>query len=614
MTNLFRQVAHYLTKPVGDRGHAASRGEPGRRGPLPGLWGVGERTVQPGRNPYVGSEVLEHFHHAFDAEELWRSVRTQGGQRGGLRAVISSHPHMGDRRLPTSIMLEFPEELIQHDIRIGGNSTDTLLDGLKELYVKDFQDRLRAGDTPRFMAVTAVDLPPNQIRVRMGAAIYVPGPDEKPAWKVQCSLDGAVWPERSTFLIPSGQLLWILGGSADFASTAYADWPFPCELGVAMVARPDSHDLLLTSEPLKDLQIEFNQAINCFQVRRQDLRVPNDDADPILFLRTERLLPVALNALPSRDDGGVGKTRRVSPQRPASNKAVVNGPARDQMQPSGLKETLSAEDEFTHDSDHLGPGPAREVSGQTRSGQEATDFTLLAEPQLDSAGTLFAQPYPGPTARLSLDGIALQRPSNFSAHGVRGLEFGISAQGSVVGSKSALCALRFEVTSQDDVVVTTAAGARALAVGDTLPLARGRHLAQFQSLPEELSRHYLGWLRLPLGRPVYLPSGQAMEVGRHLESLKPLQPLAGTGFLMGDVPAMPGDQMGMSRRHFVLEAEGDNNNHLALQVLPLGGNTVAVLDENMGYLATASSESPFTLRPGHCLVVGHYVWRLAVDG
>lgn len=629
---LIRKVAHYLTAPVNLGAPENWRREPGDARLTGGQPSTGSRTAAPERNPYVGSEVLEHFQHAFDAEELWRSARTQTGLRGGLRAVINAHPHMGDRRLPTSIVLELPEELIEHDNRIGGNSVDTLLAGLTELYLKDNKDRLKGGELPRFAAVTAADLPPNQIRVRMGAAIYVPGEDDNPAWTVQSSLDGTIWARHNTYSIPSGQRLWILGGSPDYASAACVDWPFPCEFGVAVVARPDSAELQLSSEPLKELKIVFNTDLRCYVVTRAHKPAgqawDGGDAgngqeasvEPVLYLRTERLLPLALDCQPSRDEAQQASELRASKPQPGAAKATPSTPAPGRVQsetPAGAAEQPAP-----------APKERREpmLDAVTGGGwvtppvDPDVALTLLAEPKsplkpvpaaLDNAATMLAALPDGPLARLSLDGIALQRPSNFASHGVKGLQFGVSALGSVVQADSPLRAFRFDVLQSDEVRVTTASGTRSLTLGDPLPLARGKQQLELKSLPKELTNYYIGWLRLPLGEPVTLVRGQTIGVGRQMEALQPLKPLAGTGFL-AQVPDLTGDQMGMSRKHFELQANlADDGSHLVLEVRPLGANTVVALDEQMEYVGTATADQPIKLLPGHCLVVGHYVWRFS---
>jgi len=535
--------------------------------------------------------------------------------------------------VPVSVVLELPAEKLERDRRIGGQLTHELASVLTQRHNRDFKDSLPDGMQPRYAVHAARDVPAGHVRVRLGPAIHVPQQGEVAVWKLQTSLDGVVWDAAAPILLTEQQRLFILSGSVEHGSQVCAHWPFDPKLGLVLLNLPGESRLDVSSEPLGNLAIGWNDATDCHVVRIPDA----GPEGPCLYLRASRLQPVALPDLPSRSQVHVLEPppRQQTMARAAAEdlgrQAVFIRSAHSTVRMDPVLAAVQQESPGSAATPDSVPTPTTadtpvpEVSSSadptaTHAAQVSDRSDLGAGIDLGDAPTLVAGlPARAPIglddtptlwavrpvlyATLSLEGLAVQRPSLFAEAGVRGVQWGLDAAGGVVAPQSPACALRFSVSEQDELRVATAVGSRVLAVGEAVPLKGGDIVLRLQALPAPLTENYLGWLHLPLGRPARIEHGKSVGVGRQLESLKALQPLAGNGFLT-DVPGTSGDRMGLSRRHFELQATADG-----LVVRPLGANTVAHLDEHMHFVATVTAEQPALLASGQCLLVGHYVWR-----
>jgi hypothetical protein len=578
------------------------------------------------RDAYVHTALLSGLDDVFNPDLLWSAPTAFRWGSRSVKSVIESMRcrHGAGELVPASVLLELPAEKVERDRRIGGQLTLELVSVLTQRHSRDFKDSLPEGMQPRYAVHSARDVPPGHVRVRLGPAIHVPQQGEAAVWKVQTSLDGVVWDAAPPVLLTEHQRLFILSGSVENGSQLCANWPFDPQLGLVLLNLPGESRLDVSAEPLGSLNIGWNDAADCHVVRSPDAGPDS----PCLYLRATRLVPVALPDVPSRAQVSVAEptaqqraaarqtaevlARHTAPARPAYPAARVDpalGPNEPYTPVAAACDAPVMLDPEPPVAPAATPEPDVAPPAAAHEGAELTDApTLVASlPQavplgLDDAPTMLAM-RPVHFATLSLEGLAVQRPSLFAAAGVRGVQWGLDAAGGVVAPQSTACALRFNVSAQDELRVATAAGSRVLAVGEAVPLKGGAIVLRLQALPAPLGDNYLGWLHLPLGRPARIEYGKSVGVGRQLESLKPLQPLAGTGFLT-DVPDTSGDRMGLSRKHFELQPTPEG-----LVVRALGSNTVAHLDERMQFVATVTAEQPALLADRHCLVVGHYVWR-----
>lgn len=589
--------------------------------------------LEAARDAYVHTTLLSGLDDVFNPDLMWASPTAFRWGNRSLKSVIDSMRcrHGAGELVPVSVVLELPAEKVERDRRIGGQLTHELISALTQRHQSDFGESMPPGMQPRYAVHAAHDVPAGHIRVRLGPAIHVPQAGEAAVWKVQTSLDGVVWDAAPPVLLTQHQRLFILSGSLAQGSQVCPQWPFEPQLGLVLLNLPDESRLDLSAEPLGRLAIGWNDAADCHVVRQ-----PGTGADgPCLYLRATRLQPLALPKLPSRSDAvaPAQTTRQPEVKSPAAMRPLAMPvtptamaklakrlePFLDGVLGSSAEGAVAPPTQPPEADLRSMPAPQLDEldpAGDTTAGAAATPTpcalqdgpTMMAVlpqhtvPALDDAPTMLAV-CPVPSASLSLEGLAVQRPSLFAAAGVRGVQWGLDASGGVVAPQSKACLLRFSVSGNDELRVATAAGSRLLAVGDAVPLKGGEIVLRLQALPDPLGGVYLGWLRLPLGQPARIAYGSCVGVGRQLQQLKPLQPLAGTGFL-SDVPDTSGDRMGLSRQHFELQATAEG-----LVVRVLGNNSVAHLNEHMQFVATVTAEQPALLANGHCLVVGHYVWR-----
>ncbi|MFN9030198.1 MAG: hypothetical protein ACK54C_06445 [Betaproteobacteria bacterium] len=547
---------------------------------------------------YVCTTVFDGVTDVFDAEALWAQPKMFRSDPSRLRGFIERNlVLMGARQQAhASVILELPAVAVTDDERIfEGAKSAALARHLAELHQASFGDLLPRAEPPRYSVLPGPDLAPDQVRARIGHAIYVPASDEEVAWQVRASPDGVTWDTAPTVLLTERQRLTILGGDAQTCSHVLAGWPFGAAVALVLVNQPGKDELTLGAEPLDGLKIVRRDDLGCFEVR--DAHAPLQ-AEARLYLRTVRQTPVTVPAAPARRVVATtahGRPPTAPAARPPRREPVGLPPAAAEEPP------LLAPDEAPSaggDEPVAGPATATDSNG-----------TLIPQPSLpqDAEGsnrTLLADEMPddGPMAMLELLGLAVQRPSRFRSHGVRGLRWGLDAQGNVVSPGASDWKLRFSVDAEDRVRVATAHGERALAAGEVLPLPGGGTV-KLEELPPPLNALYLGWMALPAGRAERLREGEEIAVGRDMQQLAAIKPLAGGGFVSAEHD-IAGDRMGMSRQHFKLRVGPDG-----LLVQALGRNTVEHLDTRMNRIGTIAADAPAVLADGQYLVVSHYVWR-----
>ncbi len=597
---------------------------------LPGDVAEVPAVADPQPSPYVRTVVLEGLEEIGNPEAIWAQPRAFGFglKPPRLRQVVDEAAfRMGGQALvPDSVVVELAAETVERDRRIGGQLGRELAQGLADLHAADFGNRLPPNKMPRYRIQPATDLPPGRLRVRLGPAIHVPQPTESLAWRVEMSLDGMVWDATPALELPEFQRLFILSGSAAHGSQVCPLWPFSPTLGLAMLNEPGAGKLELSAEPLNTLAIQYNAQGGWYVVRQAG----GGANGPCLYLKVTRLKaePHPRAVEDTLGDSGTkrGRPHSFAPQVPlppqAPSQPVLTEPlpaAAVAMSPKAAAPSasgLGGRVEPVLDAVPAGvPGrvvpPVPPTALRTPAPASLDDAPTLIAPRavaraapgsIDDAPTLLAT-RPVPTARLVLQGLAVQRPSLFSTEGVTGLHWGLSATGQVVLPNSSQAVLRFEVTGQDVLMVHTRAGSRPLALGDVVPLPGGERVVQLQAVPEALADLYLGWLSLPVPVEARLVHGQPCTVGRQTDALRPLRPLSEKGFLPGLADA-GGDRMGLSRQHVELQASPEG-----LRVNSLSQAPLMHLDDKMLPLGKVEPGRPALVVRGQHLVLGHYVWR-----
>lgn len=544
-------------------------------------------------NDYVRTIIIDGVDDVFDPDAIWALPRPLGSDKTRLKGILADTvTRFGSQGTP-SVELELPQKAYVHDKRLrGGGYTENLKLELVKKHTNDFGKWLDENDRPRYKVLFSQDLRSDQVRVRIGAAVYVQPEEEAVAWKIETSLDinfvGATMPS----LLATKQRLFILGGSADTSSQVCAHWPFQPETGLVVINSLGKDELDFSDEPLGRLQIDYDDQFKCHIVKAKG---DEADASVRLYVRATRLTPQEVPAVQSRQAPAgppAGIADRLEP--------ALETYAREQKIPTqAVDAALVPETLVPTEPESIGLMP-KDTALPDNEQTFCANKMAPRDPEFDEK--TYVHHASIHRASLSLEGLAIQRPSQFQAEGLRSLQWGFDQNGGVVSPQSTASVLTVSVGADDVVSIQTKAGSRALRNDEPLCLPSGA-MVKIASLPSPLNEVYLGFMKLPLGKPQPLVPGQLIGVGRHLQTLATLQALAGKGFL-GDGTNSSGDRMGLSRRHFELQAMSEG-----LQVRALGSNTVAHLDPHMAYIASISAEKPAILEDGHCLVVGHYVWR-----
>jgi hypothetical protein len=544
-------------------------------------------TEHAGARGYVRTAVFDDIESVFDAEKIWARARFLS-DANRLRGFVGDNRVALGRRsyVHASVELLLPEIAVRDDIWVAdGASCRALETELAALHARDFGSLLPAGETPRYSVKAGKDLAPTQVRARVGHAIHVPASDEEIAWHVHASRDG-LWGAAQTVMLAERQRVCLLGGDIQTASATVEGWPF---LGAALVLinQPGKDGLVLEAEPLRSLKLTWRAELDCYEVRSG---LAPADAGAVLYLRAVRQTPVTVPAVPAKPVAG---SPRMPPLR---DPAPTEARRRD---PGALPLAEAA--------------PPRPEAPATAPDAAPDHGTWLAQPteaeaDPDANRTLLADaaPLATPMARLELAGLAVLRPSRFRSHGLRALRWGLDERGNVVAPHDGAAWLRFTVDADDQLRVSGRDGDAAFVVGQKLPLPLGEagDVVQLRALPAPLDALYLGWIPLPSRLAVDLPAGAALDVGRDMEPLARIRPLAGDGFVAAAGSIGGGDQVGLSRRHFTVRAGPDG-----LAVQALGVNSLEHLDADMGHLRTIGEGAPDVVADGQHLVVGHYVWR-----
>jgi len=565
-------------------------------------------------NDYVRTITINGVDDVFDHDALWALPRAWGSDKSRLKGILSnSESRVGSRiQVLSSIVLELPCKAVERDRRIAsGLQTEDLIRQLAKRHSNDFKDQTPSSETqPRYSVHAASDLADNQVRVRVGYAIYVPNPDEPVVWKIQTSTDGIIWDGATPSFLSERQRLFILGGHPDYSSQVCSNWPFPSEVGLVILNDIGKDKLDFSAEPFGSLHIDYDEPSGCYSVSS---KVTDTDPSVRLYLRATRLLPVCVPPVISRHEQA--QTQAITHTNIRTAEVVLAAPIAktEKIEPTfesqvseNYRATTDAAIALTPNTEQAPGAPESEPDDIATEDLEltfhASTMAKMDISEQDSDDKTYVFKKPVHQASISLEGLAIQRPSMFQAEGVRGLQWGLDKNGGVVSPQSPASVMVFAVASNDAISIQTRSGKRLVEDGEILPLPNGV-MIDIAALPQPLAEAYLGWMKLPLGNSQPLETGRVLGVGRHLNALAPLRAFSGKGFL-GDGKDSGGDRMGLSRRHFELQVGPDG-----LLVRALGTNTVGHLDKNMAFVATISADKPSVLKDGHRLVVGHYVWR-----
>ncbi|MDC8759932.1 hypothetical protein [Janthinobacterium fluminis] len=503
---------------------------------------------------YVQHEVIGKVPDVFNGEAIWQAPGLAlFARRPLLRDLLERSPREHKGRAATRcfshVTLMLPQEEVEDDYHLTrGAKARELAQTLTALHQKDFGDLLGA-DQVRYDVVGAQALPPGQIEVRFGHAVYLPAPGEKILYNVSVSRDSAVW--KPVCPIYPNQRLALIGGDDGHASFAASGWPFGADAAI----------LLINDGPDAPPQVQMR---------------PRDGFDCRFDARN------GYHTITSRHDAGARLLLKVG-RAGAAAAAAPPAPAKAAV------------------------WQARPASHADAPGQEPTALPLSHRPPPRAAES-DATYAPLAQQRVSVVALALPRLSRYRDSGATALEIPFD-RALAVGAGGGK-AISFSVDANDELHACTEAGRERVSAPASFAPLDARALRLLAVAPEMADRYCA---TLCLAQPVGVPvaSGARFVFGRNAAALAALRLLDGPGFLQCGGGGASADRIGLSRNAFSFEAtpQGFHIGRIApaqaLYHLDEALRFVARIDE-------AGAAAPYLLPPGHHLVAGHYVLRFDV--
>lgn len=568
-----------------------------------------------------------------DANHWWQHAQNlSSGSASGIKEFLEAHlksdaSHAG--RL-LSVVIEVPQAFLNDDLIRGGGVIARIKQTLEANHANDLSKRSQGG---RYAVRGGSGLGAQEIRVITGAAVHVPSADEPVAFHIEFSTCGTLWSAQPSLDLTRDHLSCVLGGHVERASFCLPAWPFGDSI-LAIVNAPDAQQpkLIAVDETLK---VEHLPKDDVFKVSKLKPSAPMPALpgeepgaaapaglakpatavprhEPRLFVRARRISPAAVPApvverpaepLPAP----AAQPEAVVPPAPVSAPAAPVVPV-PPVTTGARPLPTRVEPVFGNLAPAMPPVPVTPPSPPSPASRLDDEGTLTSSPKsitpapqgLSDSGTLLSTSVAFST--LELVGLAVQRPSRFATSGVKGLQWGLDWDGRIVPPHLPTCETRFEVDEQDTIRVSTHGGSSVLPVGSNVAVCGGDAFLTLHAMPNALQDAYIAWLSLPAGQVLKLAADVALKVGRQMQAVLPLLPLAGPGFVPG---LEDGNRMGVSSDHLVLELNLDRQ----LAVTPQEANRAVVLDAEGHYLAQIDASHPVLLEDGQHLLLGHYLWR-----
>jgi len=538
---------------------------------------------------YVQREVLAGIADVFDADAIWQAPGLAlFARRALLRDLLERAPREQRGRAATRcfshVTLALPQEEVDDDRHLTrGARVRDLMQGLAALHQKDFGDLLQ-GDDVRYQVIGAEGLPPGEIEIRFGHAVYLPAPGETIQYTVSVSRDSAVW-KTVCPIYPNGRLT-LIGHDETGATHAAPGWPFGTEGAILLVNDGPGTPLEVQVRPKEALECTWDAAAGYYIVRSRRGGVDAAGAPLRLLLKVTPAVPAAAPA---------PRPAAAAPlAAPASASASVPAPAPAAAQPAHPAH------------------PARPAVWQPRMAAPADMTALPAARQAAPAVPVAAEATYAPVARqrVVLAALALPRLSRYRDTGAQALEIGLNRALAPAGAGAgADSVIRFAVDGDDVLHAITAAGRQPIAVPASFrPLEHGT--VELLAPPPDMAERYCALLRLAQGPALPLAAGARLAFGRGEAALAALRVLDSPRFLRHapGAAASSADRLGLSRSAFSVEA-GAGGYRIA-RLSPT--QALYHLDADLQFVAAlgeATADAPYLLPAGHHLVAGHYVLR-----
>ena len=506
---------------------------------------------------YVQHEVLGKVSDVFNAEAIWQAPGLAlFARRPLLRDLLERSPREHRGRAPTRcfshITLILPQEELDDDRHLTrGARVRDLAQSLTALHQKDFGDLL-GGDDVRYDVIGTEALPPGEVEVKFGHAVYLPVPGEATLYRVSTSRDGAAWDEACPIYL--NQRLALIGQDAEIASHAAPSWPFGAEGAILLVNDGPDAPIEVQVRPKAKFDCSLDAQTGLYTIVRRG--AVDASGDPVRLLmkidkvgaRSARKAPAAVWKARAGETDAEPTAVPLAPHTP-----ITAQPPR--MAPEG----------------------------------DAT-FAPLAQ------------------GRVSLVGLALPRLSRYRDTGATGIEIGFGHDLALT-KDGGVSAISFAVDAGDVVHAITSEGRQAVSAPASFSPA-GAGQVELLAIAPGMADRYCATVLLPRPASVPVAAGARLVFGRTAPMLAALRVLDSPRFLRGAEGAegpnnASADRIGLSRNAFSFEAGADGFTITRLSAT----QALYHLDEQLSFVAALSGDEPCHLPSGHHLVAGHYILR-----
>jgi hypothetical protein len=543
---------------------------------------------------YVQHQVLGRIQDVFNAEAIWQAPGfSLFSRRPLLRDLLERSPREHRGRAATRcfshVTLMLPQEDVDDDYHLtrGARARD-LAQTLAALHQKDFGDLL-GGDQVRYDVVGDETLPPGQVEVRFGHAVYLPAPDEKVLHNVSVSRDSAVW--TPVCPIYPNQRLALLGGEGSETSYSVPGWQFGPDAAILIINDGPDAPPVVQMRPKEGYECRYDPRAGYYTIR---LAHGDETAGgPRLLLRITRAQSWGQAVRSEAAAAGAPP----APDRPAAASSPIS-PGAAPQQARGAQDVAQRPAVWQS----RGQSQAQTAAPLTRilSGQPAQRPT-------NRPGESDATYAPVARQRVSLVALALPRLSRYSDTGASALELPFDCNLALAGG--AAPAISITVNAADELYASTDAGRERISAPSTFTPVDARAIALQPAAPGMADR-YCALLSLP--QPVSAPvaSGVRFVFGRSSAMLAALRVLDSPRFLQraGGADGASADRIGLSRNAFSFEAADDGFRISRLSA----SQALYHLDDKLDFVAAiaeADPARPYLLPSGHHLAAGHYVLR-----
>lgn len=529
---------------------------------------------------YVHYQILSQITDVFNAGSIWQ---TPGfalfSRRSAIRDLLERHPRevrAGNiSRCFNHVCLSLPQETLEDDEHLArGSRALELIEGLQSRHQKDFGDLLEGAEV-RYQIIPDPHLAPDQIGVKFGHAVYLPGADEVLQGRLSYSVDRLIWHPLCS--LHTAQRLIQLGGDAQQTSVALPHWPFGGESSVLLI----NDGIQFQLRPKGKLRCEFDAEQNCYVLQHERQR---------LFLKYD--------IAPSVRATTVWKARPAN--SPASASASVATSVATSAKPALTPSTRAL---------------SRASAPAATIGSNLSPSTVA--PSSVSNSDLTYVPVSRASSRLCLVALALPRLDAYQQMGVQMLEIGFNRHLQICPAPQAEMSIRID--RQNQIQIRNTNGQQNLSLPSRFcPTEK----EEMRLLPccTPMQERYTATLSLPHPVSMAVPQGQQHLFGRGISAFAPLRVLDAPHFLQrketntgmnaeSDAESKAtssADQLGLSRRAFRFEACKEG-----LRVVREAANQALFhLDEDCQWIGNVEATStPYLIPNGHHLVAGNYVLR-----